>query len=278
MFEMTLTNQATEQSVFGVEENSDLQKTKSPPKVSKKKNRKGGLSMFLSGALDDVTKDVVLPLIPKIEGPAWGGAKIAKGHASLREIQNEQSKSRGGCSSSSMDKEEDLGEGQSEGKFQLSSFLPSKPIPMASTPTLQGRDGDRCTPPWKSSGTPPLSRPSLRDIQMQQVQQLLCIFVILKYHFACCFLSQFVVQTHVPLSFPMQGKQNQSLSHSPKAKVAGFSIASGQGSPSDSPGMNRWFKPEVNTPSSIRSIQIEEKAMKDLKRFYSSVKIVKNQS
>lgn len=58
-------------------------------------------------------------------------------------------------------------------------------------------------------------------------------------------------------------------------------MSSGQGSPSDSSGggggVNRWFKPEVEAPSSIRSIQIEEKAMKDLKRFYSSVKVVKNQ-
>lgn len=168
MFEMTLTTQATEESVFCVEENSDLQKTKSPPpKVSKKKNRKGGLSMFLSGALDDVPKDVPPPT-PKIEGPAWGGPKIAKGHTSLREIQSEQSKNRGGWSSSGKDKEEDRGEGQ-EGKIRLSSFLPSKPIPTALTHTSRGRDGDRCTPPWKSSGTPPLSRPSLRDIQMQQV-------------------------------------------------------------------------------------------------------------
>nr|GLL27197.1 uncharacterized protein LOC109156633 [Ipomoea trifida] len=53
---------------------------------------------------------------------------------------------------------------------------------------------------------------------------------------------------------------------------------SGQGSPSDSSGLNRWFKPEVEMPSSIRSIQIEERAIKDLKRFYSSVKVVKNQS
>ena len=172
MFEMTLNIQASEESVFCVEDNSDLPKTKSPlPKVSKKKNRKGGLSMFLSGALDDVPKDVVPPPTPKSEGPAWGGARIAKGHASLREIQSEQSRSRGGQLSSSRDKEEDLGEGQSDGKIRLSSFLPSKPIPMASTHTSQGRDGDRCTPPWQSSGTPPLSRPSLRDIQMQQVRE-----------------------------------------------------------------------------------------------------------
>ena len=82
----------------------------------------------------------------------------------------------------------------------------------------------------------------------------------------------------VPYFIMMQGKQKQSLSHSPKIKTAGFSIATGQSSPSDPTGPNRWFKPEVDTPSSIRSIQIEEKAMKDLKHFYSSVKVVKNHS
>lgn len=52
----------------------------------------------------------------------------------------------------------------------------------------------------------------------------------------------------------------------------------GQGSPSDAGGTNRWFKPETDAPSSIRSIQIEERAIKDLKRLYSNVRIVKNQS
>lgn len=75
-----------------------------------------------------------------------------------------------------------------------------------------------------------------------------------------------------------QGKKLHSFSHSPKTRTAGFTIASGQGSPSEATGVNRWFKPEVEAPSSIRSIQIEEKAMKDLKRFYSSIKIVRKQS
>ncbi|KAH7845983.1 hypothetical protein Vadar_008308 [Vaccinium darrowii] len=48
--------------------------------------------------------------------------------------------------------------------------------------------GERSTPPWAASGTPPLvSRPSLRDIQMQQ-----------------------------------HGKQLQSLSSSPKARTTGL--------------------------------------------------------
>lgn len=75
----------------------------------------------------------------------------------------------------------------------------------------------------------------------------------------------------------LQGK-NHYLAHSPKTKTTGFAVSTGQGSPSDSVTPSRWFKPEVDSPSSIRSIQIEEKAMKDFKRFYSSVKIIKNQS
>lgn len=239
----------SKQSGFLVQnkDNSDsLKNNCSPQTTSKKKNKnkKGGLSMFLSGALDDTPKEIALPPppTPRNEGPAWGGAKVPKGYASLREIQSEQSKIKVNQPNRHKDQFEDLSFGKSEGKVLLSSFLTSKPIPAVSTRAQQATDGDKSTPPWAASGTPPsLSRPSLRDIQMQQ------------------------------------GKQ-YCLSHSPKTRTAGFSIASSQGSPSDSPGMNRWFKPEVETPSSIRSIQMEEKAMKDLKRFYSSVKIVRNQS
>uniref|UniRef100_A0A6P4AWN4 uncharacterized protein LOC107433525 isoform X1 n=1 Tax=Ziziphus jujuba TaxID=326968 RepID=A0A6P4AWN4_ZIZJJ len=242
----TSANQDLKESAFSVkQENVNLPKNKSSlRRASKKKNKKGGLSMFLSGALDDIPKEIAPPApTPKSEGPAWGGAKISKGSASLREIQDEQSKIKVIQPSRSRDQVEDVIEGRNDGKIPLSSFLTSKPIPMVSPRTPQASDGEKCTPPWTASGTPPLSRPSLRDIQMQQ-----------------------------------KGKHQQNLSHSPKTKVAGFSINSGQGSPSDSPGMNRWFKPEPDAPSSIRSIQTEEKAMKDLKRFYSSVKIIRNQS
>ncbi|KAI8030843.1 hypothetical protein LOK49_LG01G02474 [Camellia lanceoleosa] len=53
--------------------------------------------MFLSGALDDNPKKDYAPPppMPKSEGPAWGGAKIGKGSSSLREIQDEQSKTKG---------------------------------------------------------------------------------------------------------------------------------------------------------------------------------------
>ncbi|TKY62885.1 Inhibitor of Bruton tyrosine kinase [Spatholobus suberectus] len=214
------------------------------PKASKKKSKKGGLSMFLNGALDEAQKEVAPPPpTPRNDGPAWGGAKFMKGSASLREIQDEQSKIKVNKLAGSKDKMEDLSDFGSGGKTKLSSFLPSSPIPVTSTRSSQVSDGEISTPPWAASGTPPLpSRPSLRDIQMQQ------------------------------------GKKQQSLSHSPKTRTAGFSIPTGQGSPSETAGVSRWFKPEVETPSSIRSIQIEEKAMKDLKRFYSSVKIVRKQS
>lgn len=211
---------------------------------TKKKNRKGGLSMFLSGALDEPSKEVVSPPpppSPKSEGPAWGGSKTSKLSASLREIQNEQSKSINNLPVRNKEKPEEIPD-RGNGKVLLSSFLASNPIPVAPARTTQLSDGDKSTPPWAASGTPPhLSRPSLRDIQMQQ------------------------------------GK-NHYLAHSPKTRTTGFAVTTGQGSPNDSGTSSRWFKPEVDSPSSIRSIQIEEKAMKDFRRFYSSVRIIKNQS
>lgn len=211
--------------------------------ASKRKNRKGGLSLFLSGGLDDVPKVVSPPPVPKNDGPAWGGAKIPKGPASLREILNEQSKT---LNVESPRPKNHLGEhpdGDVDGKVLLSSFIPSNPIPVVSARTSHVADGEKNTPPWAASGTPPsASLPSLRDIQAQQ------------------------------------GKHHQGLSHSPTTRTTGFSITTGQGSPSEPAISSRWYKPETESPSSLRSIQIEERAIKDLKRFYSSVKIVKNQS
>ncbi|CAI9097502.1 OLC1v1033941C1 [Oldenlandia corymbosa var. corymbosa] len=214
----------------------------SPSASKKKKNRKGGLSMFLSGGLDDVPKCTVpSPAVVKSEGPAWGGAKISKGSSSLRAIQDEQSRTMGIKPTKVNNLPEEVSDGNNTTKIRLGSFLHSSPIPVVSARTSQASDGERNTPPWAASGTPPsLSRPSLRDIQVQQ------------------------------------GKQYQTLG-SPTTRTTGFAVTAVQGSPSDS-SMNRWFKPEADTPSSIRSIQIEEKAIKDLKRFYSSVKVVRNPS
>lgn len=155
---------------------ADLSKDKNsyPTATKKKKNRKGGLSMFLSGALDDMTKDVAAPAPPpppKMEGPAWGGAKVAKGSTTLREIQDEQRKTIGKQMSESKE-QADLLDCKSEGKIRFASFLSSKPIPVVPSQAFQVTDGERNTPPWSASGTPPPSRPSLRDIQMQQVGQL----------------------------------------------------------------------------------------------------------
>ena len=138
----------------------------------KKKKKKGGLSMFLSGALDDAPKDAPPPPpTPKSEAPAWGGAKVSKGPTSLREIQDEQSKTKESQSTSSRDQVERISDDRSSNrKIKFSSFLPSNPIPVVSSRTSQVSEGEKCTPPWVSSGTPPsLSRPSLRNIQMQQV-------------------------------------------------------------------------------------------------------------
>nr|KJB82408.1 hypothetical protein B456_013G194200 [Gossypium raimondii] len=184
--------------------------------TTKKKNRKGGLSMFLSGALDDASKHILLPPpTPRSEGPAWGSAKVLKGKASLREIQDEQSKLRVNWLTGSKNQVEDLPEVRNgEGKILLSSFLPSKPIFVGPVQASQVSDVERTTPPWAASGGTHLFRPSLRDIQMQQ------------------------------------GKQLQSFSQS--KNQSGCPTATGQDSPLDSPAMSRRFKPEVEATSSIR--------------------------
>lgn len=225
----------------------------SRPNSSKKKTKKGGLSLFLSGALDDTPKlslpTPVVPVTPKQEGPAWGGAKIMKGPASLRDIQSEQrSKTNELMTTKAKDRHEDSPD--SAGLFRLSSFMPdacSSPISVTPARAVPAHEGDKSTPPWSSSATSPnLSRPSLRDIQMQQ-----------------------------------EKRHHGVVSHSPKTRTSGFAIPSLGGAP-EVVGVkdnvpNRWFKPETDTPSSIRSIQIEEQAMKDFKRFYTSVRIMKPQ-
>ncbi|TVU41524.1 hypothetical protein EJB05_15052 [Eragrostis curvula] len=224
-------------------------KKPSQPTSSKKKNRKGGLSLFLSGALDDTPKPShpapVVPVTPKHDGPAWGGAKITKGPASLRDIQSEQRKTNEPIPAKAKDRFDNSPD--SAVRVRLSSFIPdARSSPISVMPAcVVPSEGERSTPPWSSSATSPnLSRPSLRDIQMQQE------------------------------------KRHHGISHSPKTRTSGFTISSQSASPEA--GVkdnipNRWFKPEADAPSSIRSIQIEEQAMKDFKRFYSSVRIVKPQ-
>ncbi|XP_078435331.1 ankyrin repeat family protein / regulator of chromosome condensation (RCC1) family protein [Wolffia australiana] len=218
--------------------------------ISKKKNKKGGLSMFLSGALDNTLQIVQSPPPPppKKEGPAWGGAaRISKDLSSLREIQQEQSKfgSVDHARNSKMpiataDK------GGNSGRTMLGSvgpLSPSSPIRVGpSDRVATPPDAGRSPPPWSSSGSSPiLSRPSLRDIQMQQAK-----------------------------------KQLLGMAHSPRSRTSGFTVPlSGPASPSETTSPSYWFKPEMDVPSSIRSIQIEEKAMKDLKQRYSCVKLIR---
>ncbi|KAJ3707271.1 hypothetical protein LUZ61_010976 [Rhynchospora tenuis] len=213
-----------------------------------KKNRKGGLSLFLSGALDEAPKPTPQVTTPKHEGPAWGGAKFAKGPASLRDIQNEQSKKKTIVTNVKKPKEcvEEMVEPACVVRVPLASFLsnPVAVVPARGAPTSEG---ETSTPPWSSVGSSPqLSRPSLRDIQMQQE------------------------------------KKHQGIIHSPKTRTSGFSIPShtmpSEISSTKDSAQNRWYRPDTDTPSSLRSIQIEERAMKDLKRFYSSVKLVKPQT
>ncbi|KAG6430422.1 hypothetical protein SASPL_108488 [Salvia splendens] len=195
------------------------------PTASKKKKRKGGLSMFLSGALDDVPKSVAPP--PPVVMP-----------------KDEQSKTE--TKPTKKIESEDHAEGNN-GKLPLRSIICSSPIAMAPARKASLPDEDGNTPPWAASGTPPsLSRPSLRDIQFQQ---------------ACLY---------------MHGKKQQlGVSHSPQNSTTGFSVMNGLGSPSESVCC---FEPLVQTGGRCsRSIRMEERAIKDLKRFYSNVRIVKNQ-
>ncbi|ONM51513.1 ankyrin repeat family protein / regulator of chromosome condensation (RCC1) family protein [Zea mays] len=237
---------------------SPPEKKPSQPTPSKKKNRKGGLSLFLSGALDDTPKPSLpapaVPATPKPEGPAWGGVKITKGPASLRDIQTEQSRTNEPASAKAKDRHENSPDSAGRAT-RLSSFIPdarSSPVAVvapARAAAAPSSEGDRSTPPWSSSATSPnVSQPSLRDIQQ------------------------------------MQQRHHGGVSHSPKTQTSGFCIPPHGGAPEAAGGggvkdnvPNRWFRPETDAPSSIRSIQIEEQAMKDFRRFYSSVRIVKPQ-
>lgn len=80
-------------SATGLAASSDSWTNAQTPKSSKKKAKKGGLSMFLSGALEVPPKPLTPspPPVPKVDGPAWGGMHLPKGSASLRDIQTQQS-------------------------------------------------------------------------------------------------------------------------------------------------------------------------------------------
>eukprot|EP00252_Welwitschia_mirabilis_P019140 TRINITY_DN4353_c0_g1_i1.p1 TRINITY_DN4353_c0_g1~~TRINITY_DN4353_c0_g1_i1.p1 ORF type:complete len:1124 (+),score=296.88 TRINITY_DN4353_c0_g1_i1:577-3948(+) len=246
-------------------ENTGMQNvTQSSKKSMKKKSKKGGLSVFLSGALDEVPK-VVDPSPPpvKAEGPAWGGVKIMRESLSLLEIQSEQigqsnalslsqaNKESSACmsklksqNSKSARKQKNMADPRetkfNEHETEHRCVHASAPIMIAPKKDVTSSDVERNTPPWAGSLST-ASKSSLRDIQMQQV----------KY------------------------KRNSLPNFNSKSPVDAY-VSGLKESPKENP--SRWFKPDTVTPSSIRCIQIEEKAMKDLRRHYKHVKLVQRDS
>lgn len=123
---------------------------------------------------DLISKMLCVPqvTIPKHEGPAWGGAKFGKGPASLRDIQNEQSKTKTVKTNVKKIKEhvEEMVEPACGVRVPLASFLHSDPVAVVPSRGVPISEAEKSTPPWSSVGSSPKpSRPSLRDIQIQQV-------------------------------------------------------------------------------------------------------------
>lgn len=112
---------------------------------------------------------------PKHEGPAWGGAKFAKGPAFLRDIQNEQSKTKTVRTNVKRSKEQvdEVVEPACGVRVPLASFLNSNPVTVVPARGMPISEAEKNTPPWSSvASSPKQSRPSLRDIQMQQVRKI----------------------------------------------------------------------------------------------------------
>lgn len=252
----------------------------------KKKHKKGGLSMFLSGALDNIAvvpAPVQAPPVPKADGPAWGGTKRSSGLSSLREIQSQQTaeassvlvddslgthfssrstktKQVGGDISKGSKGHGEPGEPSSESidngtaRISLSQFIRTS-TPMAVTPVKAGKvtssvNPDSSSPtPW--AGTSPLtSASSFKEIQMEQVKGK-------------------KQQKHggtqaSPRPSNPNGSTNLSASSSSAEKGSEEKVPS------------RWFKPDSRSPAPIRCIQIEEEAMKELRRMYRNVKVVRS--
>ncbi|KAJ7539741.1 hypothetical protein O6H91_11G107500 [Diphasiastrum complanatum] len=235
-----------------------------PSHSVKKKGKTGGLSSFLRGALDARPElPVQIPNTTKKEGLAWGGVQVQKGPASLRDIQTQQTAEAGRqkpdatikqlqgdvfpSAHSEMEQTEDVPSGK---RISLSSLVRSAPI--AVTPAKSSSlNPEQSPPPWAGL-SPGTSAPSLRDIQMQQVKNK--------------------AQQRQLSSFgsPKTGSPLSSLTLSTGCSNLTADVASTTDS------SNRWFKPDMASPSSIRCIQIEEEAMKELRRLYKDVKLVKN--
>lgn len=250
----------------------------------KKKQKKGGLSMFLSGALDSVPKvpvPIQAPAVPKVDGPAWGGFQRNRGLSSLREIQSQQTAEASNApvedslhtqfSSKSVKAKQVAGDvikgSRSHGdppemgldnldagtsRLSLSQFIrTSAPIavtPVKATKAASSMNPDSSPTPW--AGTSPLtSASSFKDIQMEQVK-----YKTQQKHGG--------TQGTLSPSNPV-GLMNMSASLSSVEKGVDEKVTS------------RWYKPDTRSPSSIRCIQLEEEAIKELRRMYRNAKVVR---
>jgi hypothetical protein len=139
-------------------------------------------------------------------------------------------------------------------RVPLSEFVRSSaPIAVAAAKQSQGLHPENSPPAW-AGRSPGTSAPLLRDIQVQQVKQ----------HKA----------QQRPIASRGSPQLSSPLSLMVSAPGSSSQIFDGHASPStETP--NRWYKPEVANPSPIRNIQKEEEAMKDLRRLYKTVKIVR---
>lgn len=242
---------------------------------NKKKHKKGGLSMFLSGALERVTEVPAPqpPPLPKLEGPAWGGAKRSSGLSSLREIQSQQiAETSNVCVEDSVgmhlgSRTKQVAGERSKGSGELgelSSMSPDSGVgrcslgqfirtstPIAVTPVKPVKvslsvNPDSSPTPW--AGTSPLTAASsFKDIQMEQVKGK-------------------KQQKHGGIQAPSNasGLINLPANASSAEKVVEEKVPS------------RWFKPDTQGASSIRCIQIEEQAIKEIRRMYKNVKVVRS--
>lgn len=143
--------------------------------ATKKKVKKGALSMFLSGALEAPPKIIVA----RAEVPAWGGAQAPRSQDSLRDIQTKQteaghssvhdatalSAAHGGPVDRGLPS---LVSGGGK-RVQWASFIRASD-PIAVVPaTVPDKAVMENSPPAWSAASPGVSVRPLRDIQVEQV-------------------------------------------------------------------------------------------------------------
>ncbi|XP_024524554.1 uncharacterized protein LOC9633257 [Selaginella moellendorffii] len=240
---------------------ADDGRSKATVKKAKTKCKKGGLSLFLTGALDKAPETIPpppppVPLVAKTDGPAWGGGALmrGKGAASLSEIQTEQKAESSNTSANNKPvtmqrkpPESSPREAAAPGhqRIPLQQFVRSPPAPaMSFTPPKAA--------PWTGSSSPG-AFPSLRDIQKQEAKHK---------------EQRASFRSHQVGSPPVVGFAASSSGRDAAASSSDLS--------SEHPSC--WYKPDTSSPSSIRCIQIEERAMNDLRRLYKNVKMVKPDS